>query len=182
MNEKQRIQQIINGDTAAFGYFVDTYQHMAVSIAFRICRHKPEAEDIAQNAFVKAFKNLHTFKRNSKFSTWFYRIVYNTALTEIRKSVHQTEFVAYKHTELQAKYAEFDTLDHITKKERKELIDEAMAKIPKSEAVVLTLFYLEENSVKEVATIMGLTISNIKVKLYRGRKNLAAAIDQENIR
>lgn len=178
MDEKQRINQILSGDTSAFGYFVDTYQEMAMAIAFRICQNKEEAEDIAQNAFVKAFKNLHTFKIKSKFSTWFYRIVYNTAQTQMRKSVYKTEFVASKHEELNEQ-----TDDHavagIPSEEQEKLIDRAMAKIPNSEAVVLTLFYLEENSIKEVAEIMGLTTSNVKVKLHRGRKNLAEAIKKE---
>ncbi len=181
MTEKQRIREIIKGDTSAFGYFVDTYQDMAVSIAFRICKNKVEAEDIAQNSFVKAFRNLHAFKRRSKFSTWFYRIVYNTAISEVRKSVHKTEFVDYKHTNLKAAYSEFDTSAGIAEKEQKQMIEEAMSKIPGSEAVVLTLFYLEENSIKEVAKIMGLTPSNVKVKLHRGRKNLAKVIKKENI-
>lgn len=180
MNERQRIKQIIKGDTAAFGYFVDTYKDMAVNIAFRICRNSAEAEDIAQMAFIKAFQNLHTFKRGSKFSTWFYSIVYNTAISEIRKSVHKTEFVEYKHAGLEAEYSEFDTLDAISQKERKAMINEALAKIPETEAVALSLFYLEENSIKEVAQIMALTPANIRVKLHRGRKNLAEAIREMN--
>lgn|SRR5699024_8346650 len=181
MTEKQRIREIIKGDTSAFGYFVETYQDMAVSIAFRVCENKAEAEDIAQNSFVKAFRNLHTFKKRSKFSTWFYRIVYNTAISEVRKSVHKTEFVDYKHTHLKDEYSAFDTSEIIQEKERKVMIEKALSKISRSEAVVLTLFYLEENSIKEVAEIMGLTPSNVKVKLHRGRKNLAKVIKKENI-
>src|SRR5699024_661858 len=99
--------------------------------------------------------------------------------TQMRKSVYKTEFVASKHEELNEQ-----TDDHavagIPSEEQEKLIDRAMAKIPNSEAVVLTLFYLEENSIKEVAEIMGLTTSNVKVKLHRGRKNLAEAIKKED--
>lgn len=181
MNEIQRIREILKGDTSKFTYFVETYQDMAVNIAFRICRNRAEAEDIAQISFVRAFHNLHSFKKKSKFSTWLYQIVYNTALTEIRKSVHKTEFVDYKHSGLQNEYSEFDTMNSISQKERKNMIDWALSKIPESEAVILTLFYLEENSVKEVAEIMGLSPTNIRVKLHRARKNLANVIDKENL-
>lgn len=179
MNEKQRIRQILKGDTFAFAYFVETYQDMAVNIAFRICKNRMEAEDIAQISFVKAFKNLHSFKKQSKFSTWFYQIVYNTALTEIRKSVHKTEFVEFKHSNFKSETSGFDTLESISTDERRILIDQALSQLHESEALILTLFYLEENSIKEVAEIMGLTPVNIRVKLHRARKNFAALFNEE---
>ena len=80
MNEKQRVQQVLSGNTSAFGYFVETYQDMAITIAYRICGNKQDAEDLVQDSFVKAYHNLHSFRHESKFSSWFYRIVYNTAL------------------------------------------------------------------------------------------------------
>jgi len=76
MDEKLRIRKVLEGDTSAFGYFVETYQDMAMTIACRVCGNRQDAEDIVQDSFVKAFHNLHTFKADSKFSTWFYRIVY----------------------------------------------------------------------------------------------------------
>ncbi len=181
MDEKLRIKQIMKGNTAAFGYFVDTYKDMAVSLAFRICHNREEAEDIAQMAFVKAFRNLHTFKSSGKFSTWFYSIVYNTGISETRKAIYKTEFIDYRHTNINEEHSEFDTLNIILQKERKAMIDEALARISETEAVALTLFYLEENSIKEVAEIMSLTPANVKVKLHRGRKNLAKALRNMNV-
>src|SRR5690625_6020754 len=105
MTEKQRIGKILKGDTSAFGYFVDTYQNMAVNVAFRICRHRHEAEDIAQIAFVKAFRDLHSFKSRTKFSNLFYPFVYNTAIPEIRKSAYNTEFIDYKLSNLTDVYS-----------------------------------------------------------------------------
>lgn len=170
MDEKQRIQQIKRGDTAAFAYFVDTYKDMAISIAYRICHNQDEAEDIAQMAFVKAFKNLHTFKNSSKFSTWFYRIVYNTGISEIQKTVHKVEFIDYEQAGLDTEHSEYDALSIIAQKERIKTIQTALAKIPKMEAVALTLFYLEENSIKEVAQIMSLTPENVKESYIGGER------------
>lgn len=177
MNEKQQIHKVLKGDTSAFGYFVDTYQDMAVTIAFRVCGNKQDAEDIVQNAFVKAFHNLHTFRADSKFSTWFYRIVYNTAITETRGNVHSTEFVDYKQIDMNDSYSDMDTMARIEENERKELIDRAMERMPKDEAVILTLYYLEDNSVKDIVQITGLTDANIKVKLHRARKRFADTIN-----
>ena len=176
MDEKLQIHKVLKGDTSAFGYFVDTYQDMAVTIAYRVCGNKQDAEDIVQNAFVKAFHNLHTFRSDSKFSTWFYRIVYNTAITETRTSLYSTEFVDYKVIDVNDTYSDFDTMIQIEEKERKEMIDKAMGKIPKDESVMLTLYYLEDNPVRDIAIITNLTEANVKVKLHRARKRLAEAL------
>lgn len=176
MDEKQLIHKILKGDTSAFGYFVDTYQDMAITIAFRVCSNKQDAEDIVQNAFVKAFHNLHTFRSDSKFSTWFYRIVYNTAITETRATAYNTEFVDYKQMDTSS-YSDFDTMDQIEENERKAIVNEALDKMPGDEGVLLTLYYLEDNSVKEIAQITGLTDVNIKVKLHRARKRFADTVN-----
>jgi len=176
MDEKLQINKVLKGDTSAFGYFVDTYQDMAVTIAYRVCGNKQDAEDIVQNAFVKAFHNLKMFRSDSKFSTWFYRIVYNTAITETRTSVHNTEFVDYKVIEVSDSYSDFDTMAQIEENERKEMINEALDKLPKDESVMLSLYYLEDNSVKEIAVITNLTEANVKVKLHRARKRFADTI------
>lgn len=176
MDEKLQIKQVLKGDTSAFTYFVDTYQDMAITIAFRICGNKQDAEDIVQNAYVKAFHNLHTFRTDSKFSTWFYRIVYNTSLTHISSSGFNTEFVDYQYMDTESSFSEWDTLERINEKERKLVINETLDKMPKDESLLLTLYYLEENSIKDIVQITGLGESNIKVKLHRARKRFADII------
>lgn len=173
MDERQQIGKVLKGDSSAFGYFVDTYQDMAVTIAYRICGNKQDAEDIVQNAFVKAFHNLHTFRSASKFSTWFYRIVYNTALSETKGAFHHTEFVDYKVMDVEPSYSEFDTMVQIEENERKEMVNQALDKMPKDESILLTLYYLEDNSVKDITQITGMTEANVKVKLFRARKRFA---------
>ena len=172
MDEKLQIAKVLKGDTSAFGYFVETYQDMAVTIAYRICNNRQDAEDIVQNAFVKAFHNLHAFRSDSKFSTWFYRIVYNTAVSHTNTSGFNTGFVDYNQG-ADSSFSELDTLDQIEEKEKSALINQTMEKMPRDESLMLTLFYLEENSIKEVATITGLSEANVKVKLHRARKRFA---------
>lgn len=173
MNEKQLIGKILKGDTSAFGYFVDTYQDMAVTIAFRICRNRQDAEDVVQEAFVKAFHNLHAFKNSSKFSTWFYRIVYNTALTLVRSSQYNTELVDYQQIDINDSFSDMDTAAQINENERSRLLGMAMRKLPPDESAILTLFYMEDHPIKEIVKITGLSESNVKVKLHRGRKRLS---------
>ncbi|MDD7914620.1 RNA polymerase sigma factor [Polaribacter ponticola] len=79
------INKVINGDTNAFAYLVDTYKNMVFSLAFKMTKNREEAEEISQDTFVKAFKNLHKFKGDSKFSTWLYRIAYHACLDAIKK-------------------------------------------------------------------------------------------------
>ena len=171
MDEKLRIRKVLEGDTSAFGYFVDTYQDMAMTIACRVCGNRQDAEDIVQDSFVKAFHNLHTFKADSKFSTWFYRIVYNTAVTEFRNAA-QIQYVDYDRVDFSEQYSDFDTMSLIESEERTAMLNKALEMMPHDEGLILTLFYLEENAIKDVAQITGLTESNVKVKLHRARKRM----------
>lgn len=172
MTEKQLIKQILKGDSSSFSILVDQYQDMALTIAFRILGNKQEAEDVVQNAFVKAYFNLNTYRSNSKFSTWFYRIVYNTGITAINKvkSRSEEDFNENTSEDLQKIIAEADHLDE--QKNQKVRVNKAIEQLPRNEAVVISLYYLEEYSVTEISEIMSLTKSNVKIILFRARKKL----------
>ncbi len=167
MNENQRVQQVLLGNSSAFGYFVEIYQHMAITIAYRVCGNMQDAEDIVQESFVKAYRNLHTFRKDSKFSSWFYRIVYNTAITQtksqmwIRNSEIDSDNVIH--------YKDDNFEDKIASEERVLMIEQVLNHMSKGDALLLTLYYLEDNTVKDVAQITGLNESNVKVRLYRAR-------------
>lgn len=168
MNENQRVQQVLSGNTSAFAYFVDSYQDMAITIAFRICGNMQDAEDVVQDSFVKAFKNLRSFRAESKFSTWLYRIVYNTAVTYTKSQMWSSS----RETALEDAYhvGTASLEKQIEETERDEIVSEIMEKMPKGEALLLTLYYMEDNPIKEIAKITGLNESNVKVKLFRARK------------
>lgn len=174
--EKQLIESVLKGETSSFGYFVSTYQDMALTVAYRICRNRQEAEDIVQESFVRAFHNLHTFRFTSKFSTWFYRIVYNTAISQMQAVFYNTEFTEYEQAAAQNLYSDTDAVAAMEGIERTEIINNILDKMPSEESLILTLFYLEENSVKEVAQILSITDANVKVRLHRGRKRFAELV------
>ena len=149
MDERKWIERILAGDTQSFSCLVAKYEKMAYTIALRILENREEAEEAVQDAFVKMYRALSDFHFDSKFSTWFYRIVYRTALTALRQ---QRMFVSYEEAD------------------RKEMIARTLKKLPADEALLLTLYYLEECSVEEICQITELSASNVKVKLFRGRK------------
>lgn len=169
MNENQLVQQVLSGNSSAFGYFVEKYQDTAITIAWRICKNMQDAEDVVQDSFVKAYRNLHSFRKESKFSTWLYRIVYNTAITFIRSQKYTTGS-ENELSNIQTE-SEFNTQKQILEKEAAETVENILKQIPDSEALMLTLFYLEDNSVRDIAKITGLNISNVKVKLFRARQS-----------
>jgi RNA polymerase sigma-70 factor (ECF subfamily) len=168
MNENQRVLQVLSGNTSAFAYFVETYQDMAITIAYRICGNMQDAEDVVQESYLKAYRNLHSFRSESKFSTWLYRIVYNTAVTHTKTQM----WMRSREAEIEdASLLADNTLEiEMVEIERKEMVAEVMQKMPAGDALLLTLYYLEENSVKEIAKITGLNEPNVKVKLFRARK------------
>lgn len=179
--EEQLIKNVLKGDTSSFGYFVDAYQDMAFTIAFRICRNKQDAEDVVQESFVRAFRNLHTFRFTSKFSTWFYRVVYNTAISEIQKSVFQNEFAEYEQVNTDAGFSDLNVLENMEIQERTKTINKILDQMPMDETIVLSLFYLEENSIKEVSQTLSITESNVKVRLHRARKRFADIVAGMNL-
>lgn len=168
MNENQRVQQVLSGSTSAFAYFVETYQDMAITIAHRICGNMQDAEDVVQESYVKAYKNLHSFRSESKFSTWLYRIVYNTAVTQTKTKI----WTDNGETQIQeiSFPVENSLQTSLEETERQKMVVDIIQRMPKGDALLLTLYYMEENPVKEIAKITGLNESNVKVKLFRARK------------
>lgn len=169
MNENQRVQQVLSGNTSAFAYFVEAYQDMAITIAYRICGNMQDAEDVVQESYVKAFRNLRSFRSDSKFSTWLYRIVYNTAITLTKTQMWVGSREAVMADDL-SNLADNTYELNMDEKERREIVGDVMQKMPAGDALLLTLYYLEDNPVKEIAKITGLNEPNVKVKLFRARK------------
>lgn len=166
------IKKVLQGDTNAFAYLIDKYKNMAYTVAIKIVKNTEDAEEITQDSFLKAYQKLDTFKGESKFSTWLYSIVYRNAISKIRKKNIATtdidSFVIESHTT----DLEFPQIEAIKNGEQKKYVKEAINNLPEMDALLITLFYLNENSVEEIEKITDLTKTNIKVKLYRARKKL----------
>lgn len=172
MDEKQLIKRVLKGDTQAFSYFVTAYQDMAITIAYRITRNMQDAEDVVQDSFVKAFHNLHSFRSDSKFSTWIYRIVYNTAITSSNKTVFINSDTIDSLSLSEYQEVDWDALEQVEVNVQVQALQMALDQLDKEDALILTLFYLDENSIKEVSKITSLSEANVRVRLHRARKKL----------
>ncbi|GAB3175437.1 RNA polymerase sigma factor [Telluribacter humicola] len=166
------IDKVLQGDLAAFAFLVERYKAMAYTLALKIMRNSEEAEDVAQESFVKAYQQLHQFAGKAKFSTWLYTIVYRTSVSKRQK---QGVLILALDDDLSENYTD-DTssppLEYLQDEERQKYVRQAIQKLPEMEGVVITLFYMNENTIREIEEITGLTAANIKVKLFRARKIL----------
>ena len=177
-NDQHYIEKILAGDTQAYTVLIDRYKDMVFSVALKMLRNREEAEEVAQDAFVKAYKKLNKFKGDSKFSTWLYRVVYNTCLDRIKKLKRSISVVPMEEiTERQLKSVD-NALDLMEKQERTEMIQKCLNLLSADESALLNLFYFDELSLQEISKITGTSKNNLKVKLFRSRKKLASILKE----
>ena len=170
-DDKYYIDRIIGGDVNAFSYLVDRYKSMVYTLALRFLKNTEDAEELAQDVFIKAFNALVDFKFDSKFSTWLYRITYNTAISKLRKKQIETSDIDNAFLPENQVLSSYNALNELTKQEQIKYIELVFKKLNEEDSVILTLFYLDENSIQEICEITGYSESNVKVKLHRARKN-----------
>ena len=163
------IEKVLKGDFNAFQYFVKTYGSFAFSLSFSILKNYHEAEDAVQESFVKAFKFLVSFKRNSSFQTWLGKIVINESLRKTKPGKSDTVL----YTEMSEFEPEIikDSINTLAGKERIYFINLAFEKLSPNESLALELFYLKDYSIEEIKGMTGWSDSKTKMLLSRGRKN-----------
>jgi len=166
-NENELIDQILEGNKMLYNQLVVKYQGYAFTIANNILNSREDAEEVAHDAFVKAYRNLERFNRSAKFSTWLYRIVFNTAISYKRKNRITKESLD------NAYYLSEPTPSGLEVADQKKFINKALKNLLAEDKLALTLFYLKEHSIEEIAEITEMKISTVKVRLYRARKRLA---------
>jgi len=171
------IKNVVAGDTRAYAALVNAYKDMSVVLAYNILLNQEDAEEVAQDAFVKAYAALSTFKADARFSTWLYRIVVNTALNKKKlKKPYLIEVTEALSDELPSEINAVHSIQ-VTAEHRKH-IQLALQTLSINERLCLTLYYLNELSVEEIRELTEMSVSNIKVLLHRGRKNLYEALNQ----
>jgi len=175
-NDLFYIRRVKAGDIRAFSGIVANYQKMVFTIVLKIVENREDAEDIMQEIFVKVFKSLDQFKEESEFSTWLYRITYNTTISELRK--RRLSFVQVNDN-LDAVNEVFADDENLELPDIKlHYLDVALKKLPPDEILLVTLYYFEEQSIDAIGKISNLSIANVKVKLHRIRKKLALEINR----
>jgi RNA polymerase sigma-70 factor (ECF subfamily) len=170
------IEQVLEGKVNAFSYLVDRHKDKAFNLAFRICGNREEAEEIASDAFLKAYRSLKDFRMKSSFATWLYRIVYNTAISLVRSRrkgvLALEEFPADAVDFLSYNKNEEEAADDY----RNSLVNFALQKVTEEERGLITLYYYNELDTEEISKITGINKSNIKVKLFRARQKMSEII------
>ncbi len=169
------IERVLNGEANYFSFIVEKYQDIVFSIALKVLRNREDAEEMAQESFIKAYKSLHTFKGTAKFSTWLYRITYNNCISEVRKK--KQHFVSTDDVEISHDVDELN-LDGIPEENRAKYIKAALEKLPEDEYTLILLYYFEDQSIDEISKVTKLTASNAKVKLHRARKKLYTILNE----
>ena len=155
---------------------VERYQNNVFGLALKISNSREDAEEIAQDTFMKAFNALDTFKHKSSFATWLYRITYNSSITEIRKK---------KYNILQIEDFPADANDFIRDSENEEIAEReyktsilnfAIQKLSSTDRAIISLYYYQDVSIEVIAGIIKTSKSNVKVKLHRARKRIEEII------
>ena len=172
-DDSEIITRVLKGEGSAYALLVERYRNLVFTMALRYVKKREDAEEVAQDAFVKAYRSLADFKGESKFSTWLYTITTTTALTFLRKKKLEVHSLDNDRV--------FEAVDNqsggtpanqIEQKSRVTLVNEAIGLLSTDDAQVLTLFYKGEQSLEEIAQVLGKEPNAVKVQLHRARTRL----------
>lgn len=164
------IERILSGDKSGYKDLANRHKDYAFTVAYKVVGNREDAEEVAQDAFIQAFHALATFNKEAKFTTWFYRIVFNAALMFKRKNKIQAEDIDRSQA---AQAVPADTADGLKSLEQKRYIQMALNTLSPDDVMMITLFYLKEQSLDEISQVVGISADTAKVKLCRARKRLA---------
>jgi RNA polymerase sigma factor (sigma-70 family) len=179
LNDSEIISKVLTGDQQAYAELVTRYQNYVFTLAFRFTKNREDAEEISQDIFVKAYRALADFKGNSKFSTWLYTIVNNTCITFLRKKKLQTHSL-----DKEGVFEVADSQDsglranQVEQKSKVAMVNNAIKMLGADDAEIITLFYKSEQSLEEIAQILGLETNTAKVRLHRARTRLKEKMQQ----
>lgn len=178
-SDNEILSRVLQGDQQAYAEIVKRYQAFVFTIALRYTPIREDAEEIAQDCFVKAYRSLSDFRGESKFSTWLYTIVTTTCLTFLRKKRLETSSLDNEKV-----FEAADSLDsgfranQIEQKSRVTMVNKAIALLSTDDAQVLTLFYKGEQSLEEIARVLGSEANTVKVRLHRARQRLKEKMEK----
>ncbi|SET81659.1 RNA polymerase, sigma subunit, SigW [Oceanobacillus limi] len=175
---RDKIKQVKKGDQTAYEDVVMFFQDKIFQHCYRMLGNKHEAEDIAQEAFIRAYVNIHSYDENRKFSTWLYRIATNLTIDRIRKRKPDYYLDAeVKGTDGLDMYSQLATNDRLPEEEvqgmelQNQIESEILSLPPKYRSIIM-LRYLEEFSLQEISDILDIPLGTVKTRIHRGREAL----------
>ena len=180
LTDVEIIESVKKGNQADYAILIDRYKNKAFTMLRRMLKNDFDAEEVLMDCFMKAYNNISSFKFESKFSTWFYRIVYNSALTKLSSARRKIESEMSSIDDLH--YLESKYLaDDFIKEDNSILIKKIINELPPKNAAVITMFYLEEFSTEEISDVLQISVANVKVILHRSRNMLREIIEKRNL-
>lgn len=179
LSDIELIEQTLGGNQSAYADLVKRHQRFVFTLALRFAKGREDAEEIAQDCFIKAYRSLSSFQQQSKFSTWLYSIVYTTAMTFLRKKRVDTSSIDddESYIQIENKPSGYDEYN-VENKSRSYYINQAIAQLLPDDATIITMFYKGEQSLEEIAQAMGIEANTVKVKLFRARQRLKERLER----
>ena len=179
LSDIELIQQTLAGNQQAYADLIKRHQRFVFTLAMRFAKRREDAEEIAQDCFIKAYRSLASFQGQSKFSTWLYSIVYTTAMTFLRKKRVDTDSIDDENTYIQIENqsSAYD-VNNAENKSRSFYLNQAIEQLLPDDAAVITMFYKGEQSLEEIGQAMGMETNTVKVKLFRARQRLKEKLER----
>jgi RNA polymerase sigma-70 factor (ECF subfamily) len=179
LSDIELIEQTLAGNQAAYADLIKRHQRFVFTLAMRFSKNREDAEEIAQDCFIKAYRSLSNFQRQSKFSTWLYSIVYTTAMTFLRKKRVDTDSIDDENTYIQLENsASSHDANSAENKSRSYYLNQAITQLLPDDAAIITLFYMGEQSLDEIGNTLGIEPNTVKVKLFRARQRLKEKLER----
>lgn len=173
------IKRIQKGETECFNHLVEHYSKPVFTLICRIVRDQEDAEELTQDVFLKIFRSLKDFQGNSLFSTWLYRVAYNTAVSHTRKKKQEFLYMEEQTIQNISDRDVDEAFEHTVTENHLQALHQAIDRLSPDERGIITLFYMEEKTIDELAEVTGLSSSNVKVKLHRIRKKLYLMLNND---
>jgi RNA polymerase sigma factor (sigma-70 family) len=180
LTDLEIIASVKRGNQADYAIIIDRYKNKAFSLIKRMLKNEMEAEEVLQDCFLKAYNALSSYRQEAKFSTWFYRIVYNTALSKVsaRKRKIENEMSSLEdHFNLESDY-DFRVTES---SDLSFFVNSILGMLPSNYSSVLNLFYLNEMTCEEISEVMNISVTNVKVMLHRSRNALRDLVINKNL-
>jgi RNA polymerase sigma factor (sigma-70 family) len=178
LSDIELIEQTLAGDQSAYADLIKRHQRFVFTLAMRFMKTREDAEEVAQDCFLKAYRSLQAFQGQSKFSTWLYSIVYTTAMTALRKKRIDTDSIDDENTYIQVENTGGYDVNNVENKSRSFYLNQAIEQLLPDDATIITLFYKGEQSLEEIGQAMGIEPNTVKVKLFRARQRLKEKLER----
>jgi len=173
ISDLELVNQSKSGDPEAFSELVRRHQHVVFNVSYRFMRDSALAEDMAQEAFLKAYRLLKGFRGDCSFSTWMYRVTCSVCLTELNRRKRRNE------VEQELQYNVETSEEPVENPDMPEMIRRCVRRLPDRYVQIITLYYLKGVSYEEIAQVMNIPMGTLKTWMFRARKQLRGVVEQE---